>query len=108
MILVLETDKASVEVVAEQAGVLSINAEEGETVAIGAIVAEIDTEASAAGATNKNLKNPRIVPHLREALLRRQFHHPDLQNHMSPAVGRVLGEKRNGCKSSFRNRTVVE
>ncbi|MCB0363324.1 MAG: E3 binding domain-containing protein, partial [Bdellovibrionales bacterium] len=46
ILLVLETDKASVEVVAEQAGVLSTQAQEGETVQIGAVIGTIDNEAS--------------------------------------------------------------
>jgi 2-oxoglutarate dehydrogenase E2 component (dihydrolipoamide succinyltransferase) len=47
VILLLETDKASVEVVAEESGVLETKAEEGDTVEIGAVVAKIDTSASA-------------------------------------------------------------
>jgi 2-oxoglutarate dehydrogenase E2 component (dihydrolipoamide succinyltransferase) len=49
IVLVLETDKASVEVVAENAGRLSVKTKEGQTVPIGAVVGEIDTDA--AGAT---------------------------------------------------------
>jgi len=45
--LLLETDKASVEVVAEAAGLLKISAEEGDTVDIGATVGQIDTSAEA-------------------------------------------------------------
>lgn len=48
ILLTLETDKASVEVVAETAGRLSITVNEGQTVAIGSVVGEID--ASQAGA----------------------------------------------------------
>ncbi len=52
-ILVLETDKASVDVVAENEGVLSIKVQEGTVVAIGALIGEIDTDAKpAAGATS--------------------------------------------------------
>ena len=47
VLLSLETDKASVEVVAENAGVLEIKAEEGDVVEIGAIIGAIDTEAQA-------------------------------------------------------------
>ncbi|MCB0377738.1 MAG: 2-oxoglutarate dehydrogenase complex dihydrolipoyllysine-residue succinyltransferase [Bdellovibrionales bacterium] len=47
IILVLETDKASVEVVAEDSGVLQTKAEEGDTVEIGAVVATLDTSAEA-------------------------------------------------------------
>jgi 2-oxoglutarate dehydrogenase E2 component (dihydrolipoamide succinyltransferase) len=41
------TDKASQEIVAPVAGVLKHRAKEGETVAVGAVVAEIDTDATA-------------------------------------------------------------
>lgn len=47
VLMLLETDKASVEVVAENDGVLFIQAKDGETVKIGATVAYIDTEAKA-------------------------------------------------------------
>lgn len=46
VLLVLETDKASVEVVAENDGVLTTKAQEGETVQIGSIIGTIDTEGS--------------------------------------------------------------
>ncbi len=44
-LFVIETDKVTLEVVAEAAGVLKIMVAEGETVSIGAVVATIDTEA---------------------------------------------------------------
>lgn len=47
VLLLLETDKASVEVVAENDGVLKTMADAGSTVAIGAVVAQIDTSAKA-------------------------------------------------------------
>lgn len=47
VLMLLETDKASVEVVAENDGVLLISAEAGSVVKIGATVATIDTEATA-------------------------------------------------------------
>lgn len=50
VILLLETDKASVEVIAEQDGVLNIQAEAGKVVPIGSVVATIDTDAKAAAA----------------------------------------------------------
>ncbi len=45
-IFVIETDKVTLEVAAEAAGVLRIQVEEGETVPIGAVVGTIDTEAA--------------------------------------------------------------
>jgi 2-oxoglutarate dehydrogenase E2 component (dihydrolipoamide succinyltransferase) len=50
IILILETDKASVEVVAENAGRLSVKTKEGQTVPIGSIVGEIDGDGAAAPA----------------------------------------------------------
>lgn len=50
VILTLETDKANVEVVAESSGVLNVSVEEGETVEIGAVVGQIDSEGQAAAA----------------------------------------------------------
>jgi 2-oxoglutarate dehydrogenase E2 component (dihydrolipoamide succinyltransferase) len=47
-LFVIETDKVTLEVVAEADGVLSIKLQAGETVAIGAAVGTIDTEAAAA------------------------------------------------------------
>jgi 2-oxoglutarate dehydrogenase E2 component (dihydrolipoamide succinyltransferase) len=47
-LFVIETDKVTLEVVAEADGVLSIKIQAGETVAIGAVVGSIDTEAAPA------------------------------------------------------------
>jgi 2-oxoglutarate dehydrogenase E2 component (dihydrolipoamide succinyltransferase) len=51
VLLVLETDKASVEVVAEADGMLETKAKAGDVVKIGAIVAEIDTDKAGASAS---------------------------------------------------------
>ena len=45
-LFVIETDKVTLEVVSEAAGALSIQVQEGETVAIGAVVGTIDTAAA--------------------------------------------------------------
>ena len=42
----LETDKATVEVVAEAAGVISLSKKQGDTVAVGEVIATIDTAAA--------------------------------------------------------------
>ena len=51
-LFVIETDKVTLEVGAEAEGVLKISAEEGETVAIGAVVGTIDSEAATAEAAS--------------------------------------------------------
>ncbi len=45
-LFVIETDKVTLEVVSEVEGVLSIKVQEGETIAIGAVVGTIDTAAA--------------------------------------------------------------
>lgn len=47
VLLLLETDKASVEVIAENDGVLTISAQAGDVVKIGATVAQIDSDGKA-------------------------------------------------------------
>ena len=49
-LFVIETDKVTLEVVAEDEGVLAIKVPEGETIAIGAVVGTLDTAAAAAKA----------------------------------------------------------
>src|SRR5210317_112633 len=46
-LFVIETDKVTLEVVAEADGVLKIKVAEGETVAIGAVVGTLDSEGAA-------------------------------------------------------------
>jgi 2-oxoglutarate dehydrogenase E2 component (dihydrolipoamide succinyltransferase) len=57
-LFVIETDKVTLEVVAEVDGVLSIKIKAGETVAIGEVVATIDTEAAAAKKSKDVGKEP--------------------------------------------------
>jgi 2-oxoglutarate dehydrogenase E2 component (dihydrolipoamide succinyltransferase) len=62
----LETDKASVEVVAEADGVLTQKAKAGEVVKVGAVVGEIDTDAKA-GASAPPPQQPSTVSSLASA-----------------------------------------
>jgi 2-oxoglutarate dehydrogenase E2 component (dihydrolipoamide succinyltransferase) len=108
IILLLETDKASVEVVAPNDGVLSTVVKAGDVVKIGAVVASIDTEgvatagmpqpaksmeqkaaapAPASGGGSGSVQAPTAGPAAGKSV------HPDLQGHMSPAVTRVVNER---------------
>jgi 2-oxoglutarate dehydrogenase E2 component (dihydrolipoamide succinyltransferase) len=95
VIMLLETDKASVEVVAEKDGVLTILAQAGETVKIGATVASLDTDgkptasASTPAASNSNTQ-PAANSNSTSAS---KPTHPELQAHLSPAVQRVANER---------------
>ncbi|UCS94216.1 2-oxoglutarate dehydrogenase complex dihydrolipoyllysine-residue succinyltransferase [Echinicola marina] len=54
----LESDKATFELTAEQAGVLTTKAEEGDTLEIGEVICEIDTNASAGDAAPASAESP--------------------------------------------------
>ena len=60
--LELETDKASMELAAEQAGQLKIIVEEGETVQVGDVIGQIDTSASGAASPAKESKQEEKAP----------------------------------------------
>lgn len=62
IILLLETDKASVEVVAPSDGVLTTSAKAGDVVKIGATVAVIDTEGVATAGLTQPAKNTDAKP----------------------------------------------
>ena len=97
VILLLETDKASVEVVAPNDGVITTLAKPGETVKIGAVVAHIDTEGVATAGMVQPAKQtdqpqakpqapaPKATPAKSVA--------PDMQQHLSPATRRVVDER---------------
>jgi 2-oxoglutarate dehydrogenase E2 component (dihydrolipoamide succinyltransferase) len=91
VIMLLETDKASVEVIAEKDGVLTINAQAGDIVKIGATVGSIDTDgkptATASATTKASAPAPTSTATAGKAT------HPELQAHQSPAVQRVVNER---------------
>lgn len=94
VLLLVETDKASVEVVAEQAGVLEISTEAGTTVPIGAVVGYVDTSKTAKAekpaATSEAAPSKAVTAEAPAHKSPEKTLSPDLKNHMSPAVQRVL------------------
>ena len=115
VILQLETDKASVEVVAPNDGVLQTQAKQGEVVKIGAVVAYIDTEGVATAGmpqtkSSSELKPTAVVSQMPTAAAAPApaamaagggKAHAELQAHLSPAVRRVV-EERGMDPSSVR------
>ncbi len=102
VILLLETDKASVEVVAPNDGVLTTSAKPGEVVKIGAVVAFIDTEGVATAGMSQPAKNtdapkaPAAQPAAQAsapAAPQGKAIAPELQQHLSPATRRVVDER---------------
>ncbi len=94
VIMSLETDKASVEVVAEKDGLLTTLANAGDTVKIGATVATLDTDAQPTVAAPAAAPLPPTAqPAAPQATSSMRTTHTDLQAHMSPAVQRVVNER---------------
>jgi 2-oxoglutarate dehydrogenase E2 component (dihydrolipoamide succinyltransferase) len=92
VILVLETDKASVEVVAEADGILTTMAKAGDTVKIGATVGKIEPgqapAQASAGAKKESAPSPAPAP---QAPAPAQS--SSSAQHLSPAVRRVVDER---------------
>ncbi len=85
VLVVLETDKASMDLVAESSGKLQIKAQEGDTVQVGTTIAVLDTKAEAPAPSKQ-----------KEAPAQKEASQPaKVQNGhgTGPAVKRVLGEK---------------
>lgn len=95
VILLIDTDKASVEVIAEKDGVLTINAQAGDTVKIGATVGSIDTDGkpTASASAPAQAAAPSAPAAGASTGGGGKATHPDLQAHQSPAVQRVVNER---------------
>lgn len=97
ILMMIETDKASVEVVAENDGVLHISTPAGETVKIGATVGYIDTEGKATASANVSAAASAAAAAFEKpatpAAAAPQAHAGAASQHLSPAVNRIVAEK---------------
>jgi 2-oxoglutarate dehydrogenase E2 component (dihydrolipoamide succinyltransferase) len=105
IILLLETDKASVEVVAPNDGVLTTNVKAGDVVKIGATIANIDSEGVATAGMPQPAKQTDAVPAATAAAPKAaapaatvaatavKAIAPELQQALSPATRRVVEER---------------
>ncbi|MGB0430198.1 MAG: 2-oxoglutarate dehydrogenase complex dihydrolipoyllysine-residue succinyltransferase [Bacteroidia bacterium] len=93
----METDKASQELFAETAGVISLVAEEGDDLEIGALLANIDREAQAPEETSDSVSGtepstvdsaPEVVDNSND-----QSGSSYSKGHPSPAAAKILAEK---------------
>lgn len=91
VLIMLETDKASVEVVAENDGVLSTKVAEGQTVAIGSVVGVIDT-GGVATATTSTITTATPTKSATTTNTASAGLHPDLKNHLPPAAQKIANE----------------
>ena len=92
ILLVLETDKASLEVVAEKEGVLEIQVPEGENVEVGATLGFIDTEATASAPSPTPLTPPPLETPVESSPPRDKEIPEKPQQSLSPAVRRLVEE----------------
>lgn len=99
VLLVLETEKASVEVVAEQAGQLEITQVAGETIEIGSVVGSIDTSVAgqAKPAQTKTAESAPEAQSMPQQKGQSSSHgkselSPEALNEHSPAARRALAE----------------
>lgn len=86
----LETDKATMELNAEQAGVLKIIAAEGATLAIGDVVCSLDIDAKAPAAPATEAKPAASAAPAAAAPASQQTY---ASGHPSPAAAKILAEK---------------
>ncbi len=98
----LETDKATVEVVAEAAGAIQLSKKQGDMVAVGEVIASIDTSAakpassapaaSATAAPASTVPAPQLAPAVRAAVPPPPTVPAALPDNLSPAVRRIVAE----------------
>lgn len=84
----IESDKATLEISAPKAGKLKILIKEGETVAIGTKVAEVD-ETATVGTTATTVSEPKVT----QAPVALQGSPSPEKNYPSPAAAKILAEK---------------
>lgn len=97
----LESDKATFELTAEQAGVLSTVANEGDTIAIGTVVCSIDTDAKpVATKSEASAAKSETVSASNTSAENKDTY---ASNHPSPAAAKILAEK--GIDASSVNGT---
>ncbi len=90
-LLVLETDKASVDVVAEQEGVLTIKVPAGQVVAIGAVIGEVDSDGKPTIASAPTATTATSAPASSNGASGASVAAPEIP--LSPAVRRVVDEQ---------------
>jgi len=91
----LETDKATVEIVAEVSGVITQKTKEGDTVKVGDVLASIDTDAKASNKAPASEKKeeqsaPKADP--KPTSQPKQDRTSTMADHLSPAVNRLVNE----------------
>ena len=92
-ILTIESDKATLDIAAPKAGKLKITAKEGDTVAIGTVVASIDESAAGASAPAAESKPAPAAQAAPAAASSAPASAQGDKNYPSPAASKILAEK---------------
>jgi 2-oxoglutarate dehydrogenase E2 component (dihydrolipoamide succinyltransferase) len=104
----VDSDKATLELPAEASGIITLKAEEGDAVAVGAVVCLIDTEAkrpdgskSVAEKSSSSSENKPEVVVEQPATVNKDTY---ATGTASPAAKKILAEKKHECFVCKRNR----
>ena len=109
-LFVIETDKVTLEVVAEADGVLSIKVEEGKTVAIGEVVGTIDTEAADAK-PEKDVEGPpekEPAPQEKAAKKEKEREEKEPAQQKAPAEETSQEEQRKEPQKEAADKAIAE
>lgn len=91
LICELESDKATFEIRSEANGVLNINTQEGETIAIGTVIATLDTDATA---SEQKITDDKSEKEIKSEDVKQEDKKESYANgHASPAAHKILSEK---------------
>ena len=90
----VDSDKATLDLPAEESGIITLKAEEGDAVAVGQVVCLIDTDAKAPKA-KKEKEQEKLIKIIKPV---EESHQPKLENSFangtpSPAAAKILSEK---------------
>jgi 2-oxoglutarate dehydrogenase E2 component (dihydrolipoamide succinyltransferase) len=90
----VDSDKATLDLPAEESGVITLKAEEGDAVAVGQVVCLIDTSAKAS-TTNKAKEKEKVVEPIKSAEKPKEIivENSFAQGTPSPAASKILSEK---------------
>lgn len=106
----VDSDKATLELPAEESGIITLKAEEGDEVAVGEVVCLIDTsaakpEGAAAPAKEEKKEEAKPVEAPKPAPAAEAKKETYATGTPSPAAAKSISRKRNGAFSSTRYRT---
>ena len=90
----VDSDKATLDLPAEASGVITLKAEEGDSIEVGQVVCLIDTEAT--GGQNKSQSSKRDIEKEVDLGVQKKDFAPEkayASNHTSPAARKILNEK---------------